>query len=533
MKIALATINSKYIHPSVALRILEKDLANHNIKTTLLEYNKKSDLKQALEQLINYDIVCFSTYIYNIQEISFLSNELKKLIPNIIIILGGPEVSYLNKQDAQKLTFDYIICGEGEKLLVLLVKALLDKETFQHPSLITKQQTNITMNKTINYVELNYAQPLVNGLDNLDLDNQIVYLETSRGCPYLCSYCQASIDNNVRNFPLDYILTLIKEILEKKVKIVKFLDRTFNYDVERINSIIKYIIENDNNYTTFQLEITGELLADSTIDLINDKARAGLFRFEIGIQSTNEKTNNSVRRYQNFNRLSQIINKIKAGNKVVLHLDLIAGLPYEDLTSFKKTFNQVFAFQAEELQLGFLKLLKGTHLQTLVDEHQYVFEQDAPYEVISNKYLSASDIKIIKDVEEALEQLYNHQKAKDFYLYLVEKYHYDYFDLLYQLSQIIGDHKQRYQLYYKIANSEIIKDNEDRISLLNNYYLDVKQRNKPLSKVLEKKKILHCFIDKFDLVQNEVFSASCLEEIDSKTYYLYLLKQQKVFILER
>lgn len=533
MKIALSTINSKYIHPSVALRILRKDLENHRIHSTLLEYNKKSDLKQILEKLLEYDIVCFSTYIYNVEEIKFLGQQLKKNKPEIIIILGGPEVSFLQLKDTENLTFDYIVCGEGEKVLVDLLKSLVDNQPYTNPSLIINKTNGIIMNTTVNYVSIAYAQELVNQIDDIDYENQIVYLETSRGCPYLCSYCQASLDNDVRDFSIDYIINLIKEMFTRKVKIVKFLDRTFNYDVQRINNIIEYIIEHDNNYTTFQLEITGELLDDSTINLINNKARKGLFRFEIGIQSTNEQTNRSVRRFQNFERLSKIIKKLQDGDRVVLHLDLIAGLPYEDLSSFKKTFNEVFAFKAEELQLGFLKFLKGSHLQTMINEHEYVFEPLAPYEVIENKYLDKKDIQIIKEVEHALEEIYNHQKAKDFYLYLCDKYKYDYFDLFYEIYQIIKEAKQKYEIYYALANSTLIKDNEDKIALFNNYYLDVKQRNKTLSKVKEKKKILHCFIKEFNLVQNEVFTASCLEQIDSQTYYLYLLKQQKVFLLER
>lgn len=517
MKIALATLNSKYIHPSLALRILKKDLANHGIKADLKEYTIKTDPELIINELNEYDYVCWSTAIYNIEEIKAIN---KHLTP--FIIMGGPEVSYLSYEDALALDFDLVICGEGEKVLV---DYFLNKDISAYT--ISKVD-GLKMNKTVHVANLDYVQPLTNDFSDIDTVNQLVYLETSRGCPYLCGYCQASLDNNVRNFPIDYVLSLIEEALNKKVKIVKFLDRTFNFDVTRTNQIIKYIIDHDNGYTTFQLEITGELIDQSTIDLIRNEARFGLFRFEIGIQSTNKKANQSMRRYQDFTKLSQTIKQLE--DIVILHLDLIAGLPYEDLTSFKKTFNEVFALQPPELQLGFLKLLKGTYVNEIKVEHEYIFETTAPFEIISNKYLSIEDLNIISIVNIGLEQIYNHNKAKALFWHLLNKYRYDAFTLFYNFGLLIKDTKQRYDMFMKIMNSNLIQDEEDLIVLLNEYYGLNKQKDKILRPVKDKKRVLHALIKETGLIQNEVFNQARVEELSENSYFIYLVQDRKSYI---
>ncbi|MDH6603648.1 anaerobic magnesium-protoporphyrin IX monomethyl ester cyclase [Bacilli bacterium PM5-9] len=532
MKIVLTTLNSKYIHPSPALRIISNDLKNSNINHDLIEYTIKEDIDLIIEKLKDFDVVAFSCYIYNIEKTKDIIKKLKEIKPNIIIILGGPEVSFSKKSDLIDIDFDYIVCGEGEKVFVELIKGLIENNEISNEYIIIKKDNDIILNKGINYVDIDYAMPLTNDLKGLDFQNQIIYFETSRGCPYQCTYCQASLDNNVRNFPLEYIFKKIDEIFFNKVKIVKLLDRTFNFDTKRTNEILNYIIENDNKYTTFQFEITGELLDISSIDLINKKARSNQFRFEIGIQSTNIQANKAVLRYQDFAKLEKVIKKLQENNKIVLHLDLIAGLPNEDLASFKKTFNQVFALNAQELQLGFLKILKGTNLNNDIDKYGYVFDEKAPYQIIESDFLTKSDISEIEKVEHALEHLYNHKKAKELVVHLLKKYEIDAFSLFNEIGNKLNNlNQQIFDIYQVIINSSLLKDDEDWVVLYKNYYDYHKQRPKSLSIVTNKKMILHKLIEKEQLTQNEVFASSSIELINKDKYFVYLINKRKYYLI--
>lgn len=533
MTLAISTLNAKYIHYNLALKILDNDLNNHHLNHDMLVYTIKDDLDKISNELAQYDILGLACYIWNIEQIKYLITQLRKLNPQQTIILGGPEVSFLSEKDVGKYDFDYVVCGEGERVFVELVKAIVNEDEVNNEYIVIKRDDEVIMNKALNYVELDYASPLTNDFSEVDVENQIVYLETSRGCPYQCAYCQASLDNKVRNFDVHYIFSLIDLINEREVKLVKFLDRTFNFDVERTNQILAYIISHDNKKTVYQFEITGELLDLSSIRLINEKARHGLFRFEIGVQSTNDKANQAIRRYQNFDKLRQVIQEIQHGNKIILHLDLIAGLPYEDLSSFKKTFDDVFALGTEELQLGFLKLLKGTKLNEYLEQYGYSFNKQAPYEIISNDFLSSDDLDKIRTVEYGLNDLYNHQKAKSLTLYLIDKYQLSPFDFFFELGNKLTKKMQLYHIYEMIGNSTFIKDENDLIELYKNYYLNNKQRQKNLSIVKEKKIILHQLITEVDLVQNEVFSNSCVEKINDNKYFVYLLNKQQYYIIER
>ncbi|MEG0284121.1 MAG: DUF4080 domain-containing protein [Erysipelotrichales bacterium] len=528
MKIALTTFNSKYIHPSVALRILKQDALNHGVEVDMFEYTIKEDLNRVVNDLKEYDIVGISCYIYNIELTKKLIEQLRLENKNIKIILGGPEVSYITLDEAIKLDADYVICGEGESVLSELLSSLNTGSIFKHEAIIDVKQE--IENTQVNIVSLDYAQPLMNQYDDLDIEHQIIYLETSRGCPYLCSYCQASLDNLIRPVDLNEVLKLIEDAIEKEVKLVKFLDRTFNFDVERTNKIISHIIELDNNKTTFQFEITGELLDESSIRLINKKARPGLFRFEIGVQSTNYEANKAIRRFQNFDKLKKNILSLKNGGKIVIHLDLIAGLPYENLDSFVKTFNDVYNLEPLELQLGFLKLLKGTHLNTMVDQFEYQFDKLAPYQIKSSAFLSESDLKVIEGCEHGLEHVYNARKAKEVALYLISKYDYNPFYFYESIGANIFFNMQLHELY-ELINDLFIKDSEDKIELLKNYYAITKQRPKVLFKCENKKAVLHHLIAQENLVQNEVFSNSNVEHIKDDVYFVYLINTKKHYLL--
>lgn len=533
MKILLTTLNSKYIHYNLAIRILRNDLNNHNIACDMVEYNIKNDLELLAMQLKEYDLIALSTYIFNIEATKKLVNLIKQANPNVVIVLGGPEVSYLNESEARELVFDYIICGNGEKLLVSLINDLKNNKFISNKYIVSKKDNEIILNKDVHKVLDDYFYDLTNDFYNVDLNNQIVYFETSRGCPYGCYYCLASLDNDIRNVPIANIFEKLAYLLENKAKIVKFLDRTFNFNVKTTNQILEYLIENDNNYTTFQFEITGELLAESSIDLINKRARKNQFRFEIGIQSTNKQANLEIGRYQDFNKLKKVIEKIQEKDKVILHLDLIAGLPYEDIDSFKQTFNEVYDLKGMELQLGILKLLKGTKMNDLVLKHEYVFEKKAPYELIKNKYLSEDELDIIEIVEKGLNNFYNQRKAKEFVEYILNVKDINAFDLYYELGMIIlNNNNQLYDIYNGVLTSKIVENDEDIYQLLNNYYSINKNRPKPLTNVKNKKVILHQFCEEYKIIQNEVFSHTIVEQINSDTYFLKNMIEDKCYVMK-
>ena len=524
-KLLLVGINSKYIHPNMAIRILKNDLVSNKIDCDLLESNIKENMDTIIETIKAYDIVCFSVYIFNVSYIKELIIKLRSVSPHQVIILGGPEVSYYNESNLNDLDYDYIICGEGEHALVELLNHLDDPSQLDY--VIDKK--NRIMNKDLNKVDVSYAQDLANDYSNIDLNNQIAYLETSRGCPYLCSYCQASLDNDIRLFDLDYVKDKLDYLITNNAKMVKLLDRTFNFKVQRTNEIIQYIIDHDNQYTTFQLEITGELLDSSTIDLINTQARAGLFRFEIGIQSTNQASNQAVRRYQNFDKLAAIIKRIQEGNKVIFHLDLIAGLPFEDLESFHKTFDDVFALYPDELQLGFLKLLKGTYLNITASQYLYVFDKEAPYEIIESQWLSKDDLEIISKVEFALNNYYNKDKTGGFIKYYLQNNEISPFSLFSILSKHIYHGIDVYNLFVNMVKTLQLTFDE-KIVLFKSYYSRSNNKVQSLYKVESKRELLHLLSRQDNQSTRNVFKYACVDKLDNDNYFIYKVDDKSCYL---
>ena len=398
MKNLLIGINAKYIHPNLAIRLLKK---NTSYEVDIKEFTIKDNYLDVVNYILNnnYSTVGFSCYIWNIEFIKNILNEIKD--KNIIIILGGPEVSYNANYYLENGLASFIIKNEGEEAYDLLLKHLDNKINISNvPNLYHKN--GYTFDKL---VDLNNAKMAYDLLD--DVKNKIVYLETSRGCPYKCGYCMASLDNKVRFFNIEEIKKQILLLQNKGARIFKFLDRTFNANKNNFISLIDFIIENHNPNNSFQFEITGDLLSTDIIEYINKKAPKNLFRFEIGIQSTNIESNLSVGRIQNNEKLFNNIKLIQDANIIDLHLDLIAGLPFEDYKSFENTFNEVLSLKPKELQLGFLKLLYGTSLYKEANKYGYRWSDKAPYEIIKNDFMSEDDIKHIHIAEDAFEAYYN------------------------------------------------------------------------------------------------------------------------------
>ena len=396
MKALLIGINAKYIHPNLAIRLLKK---NTTYDTDIKEFTIKDDISNIVDYInnSNYDVIAFSCYIWNIE---IIKNILNKMNHNKVIVLGGPEVSYNAYDYIDNNICDYVIKNEGEEAFHLLLSYLDNKyELDKIPNLYYNH--GFTYDKLVDLSKIKMAYDLLD-----DLHNKVVYLETSRGCPYKCGYCMASLDNKIRFFDVEEIKKQIIYLQSKGARVFKFLDRTFNANKKFID-LIDFIIENHKENESYQFEITGDLLKPEYIDYINKKAPKNLIRFEIGIQSTNIEANLAVGRIQNNELLFSNIIKIQDADIIDLHLDLIAGLPKEDYSSFMKTFNDCVSLRPKELQLGFLKLLHGTRLYNEATLYGYIWDKNAPYEIVSNDYLSEKDIENIHYAEDSFESYYN------------------------------------------------------------------------------------------------------------------------------
>ncbi|WP_223700587.1 B12-binding domain-containing radical SAM protein [Sutcliffiella deserti] len=411
MKIIATTLNAKYIHTNLAIRYL-KAYAEPEYNVDLVEYTIKDPLMNIVSDLIQKkpDVIGFSCYIWNIEETIKVISMLKKIKPNLTIVLGGPEVTYDVSYWLERLVdVDFIVIGEGEITFKQLLKELEGARDFASISGLAyrvDQEKKISPQR--NKVDLKeLASPYRFQEDLSQLGKRVTYFETSRGCPFSCQFCLSSIEVGVRYFDREKVKEDIRFLMEHGAKTIKFVDRTFNISRSYAMEMFRFLIDEHKPGTVFQFEITADIMRPEVIEFLNQEAPAGLFRFEIGVQSTNDETNELVMRKQNFTKLSRTVTMVKEGGKIDQHLDLIAGLPEENYESFKNTFNDVFALRPEELQLGFLKMLRGTGLRIRAHEHGYIYMDNAPYEILGNNILSFDDIIRIKQVEDVLEKYWN------------------------------------------------------------------------------------------------------------------------------
>ena len=405
MTIVLVSIDAKYIHTNNAVRLLK---ANSSFPIDILEYTIKDDPTQMVQDIRDKlpDVIGFSVYIWNVEPIKVVLNQLSDL--DATIVLGGPEVSYDSEYFLSFEAVDAIIRGEGEITFQRLLERLVKREPFADlDGIATRDGSRILVNPIVEIPDLSVLRsPHHFDSDLPHLAHRIAYVESSRGCPFRCSYCLSSLEERVRFFPVETVQTDILHLMDNGVRTIKFLDRTFNANRNTM-TLLDFIIRHDNGDTVFQFEITGDILDPAIIQYLNTHARPGLFRFEIGIQSTNETTNALVDRNQDTKRLFERIKDIQRAGVIDLHLDLIAGLPMEDKASFIRTFDEVFHLGAKELQLGFLKMLRGTKIRREADKYAYAYDEQAPYEIRSNHVLSETDVAEIKAVETMLELYHN------------------------------------------------------------------------------------------------------------------------------
>lgn len=409
MKILLTTLNSKYVHSNLALKYLYASAEKSRNSIDILEFTINNEEDYIYTELLrkSYDVICFSCYIWNVEKTLNLAENLKKAKPELKILLGGPEVSYdVIPFMSQHKFIDFIISGEGEAAFSELTETLLSgmQEFEKIRGLTYRMFGKIYVNPTAPL--LSFESVPFPYLNLVCEEDKVMYYESSRGCPFQCSYCLSSVDRKVRTLSMERVKSDLSYFIYKRVKQVKFIDRTFNWDRKRCFEIMKYLITSDNGITNFHFELCGDLLDEELLYLLST-ARPGLFQFEIGVQSTNESALRACNRKSDFGKLAENVKRLRELNNIHLHLDLIAGLPYEDYPSFRMSFNEVYSLKGHQLQLGFLKLIKGAPIREQVEEHEYVYRGRAPYEIISSKYLSALSLIRLKKIENLLDLYYN------------------------------------------------------------------------------------------------------------------------------
>ncbi|MBK5445685.1 MULTISPECIES: B12-binding domain-containing radical SAM protein [unclassified Peribacillus] len=424
MNIIISTLNAKYIHTSLSIRYL-KAYAQPDYDVQLAEYTIKDPIMNIVGDLYSKkpDVIGFSCYIWNIEETMKVVAMLKKINPELVIILGGPEVTYdVGEWLDQIPGADFIVIGEGEVTFKALLSEIEGANDYKKVGGIAYRQDGKKVIQPQNgKVDLkSLPTPYRLEEDRDELSKRVTYIETSRGCPFSCQFCLSSIEVGVRYFDREKIKEDIRYLMENGAKTIKFVDRTFNISRSYAMDMFQFLIDEHHPGVVFQFEITADIMRPEVIQFLNDHAPAGLFRFEIGVQSTNDHTNDLVMRRQNFEKLTRTVTMVKDGQKIDQHLDLIAGLPEEDYLSFRKTFNDVFELRPEEMQLGFLKMLRGTGLRIRANDHDYIYSDHAPYEILGNNVLSFDDIVRIKQVEDVLEKYWNDHRMDHTTEFLVE-----------------------------------------------------------------------------------------------------------------
>lgn len=422
MKFLLTAINAKYIHSNLAVYSLRACAGQEKENIEIAEFTINNQKDYILEHVYKAkpNVLLFSCYIWNIDYVLEISKEFHKICPEVPIWVGGPEVSY----EVETFLLEHpwitgVMIGEGEDTFRELcgfydrtqgrqpadaglaeIAGIAYRETF--PS--DKGEETVHFTKVRGITDMSKIPFCYDRME--DFSNRIIYYESSRGCPFSCSYCLSSIDKKLRFRNLDLVKEELQFFIDQKVPQIKFVDRTFNCNHEHAMEIWRYVKEHDNGVTNFHFEISADLLNEEELELISDM-RPGLIQLEVGVQSTNEVTIHEIHRTMKLDVLKQIVRRIQKGANIHEHLDLIAGLPYEDYPTFQKSFDEIYALKPNQLQLGFLKVLKGSYMYEHAEEYDIRYHDRAPYEVLSTRWLPYSDVLRIKQVEEMLEVYYN------------------------------------------------------------------------------------------------------------------------------
>jgi radical SAM superfamily enzyme YgiQ (UPF0313 family) len=408
MKVLLCTLNAKYIHSSLALRYLSAACTEHFPDTIIREFTINEPLANIRAEIFeeNPDILCFSCYIWNIQPSLQICADIKKVLPQTQIVLGGPEVSFQARKLMQSYPMiDYILKGEGDFTLLQLLQAISNNKSVGDVEGLVWRENNA--------IQESPCPAIVQDLNSIprpyrasgDLKDRLVYYETSRGCPFNCSYCLSSTIKGVRFLDLERVKKDLSFLIDSGVKQIKFVDRTFNCREDRAIEIMKFIMAHPGE-TKFHFEICADLISPDMLNLLST-VPAGIFDFEIGVQSTCPEALKAVNRKTDWDKLVYNVARLKELQNIHLHLDLIAGLPYENYQRFGQSFNMVYALRPDVLQLGFLKLLKGSRIRNEADCHGYKYESNPPYQVLSNDYISYGELVRLSRMEDLLDKYFN------------------------------------------------------------------------------------------------------------------------------
>lgn len=543
MKVLLTAINSKFIHSNLAVRYLRAYTEDLDYECTIREYTINDRVENILESIINEkpDIVAFSCYIWNMEYVSHIAKLINLVRSDIDIVYGGPEVSYDSEMVLRENPGHYVIDGEGEETYRDFILYKLGQKDIKDIDGIT-YKINDDIIKNPPRKNMNMENVVFPYKEDEVLDNKIVYYEASRGCPFGCKYCLSSTEHSVRFLNIERVKSELMYFINKKVKLVKFVDRTFNARHEFSMAIWKFLIDQDTE-TKFHFELSADLLRDDEIELLNT-APKGRFQFEVGVQTTNEEALRNIHRYVRFNKLKEKVLGIKRGNNIDQHLDLIVGLPGEDFKSFKNSFNDVHSLKPEVIQIGFLKLLKGAAMRDEAEMWGMRYSPYSPYEVLKTKDVSYEEICILKKVDAMVDKYYNSEKFKNIVKFFEDKFETP-FDFYLELSKFY-DNKGYFNIsignveYYKVLhdfNLEVLKAKDQELLdeiIKYDYLCFNKKRWLPpfLTRYLEKDEekdiklklrgneiYKRYHIEKFILDINEYINNQCI--INKNTYIIF------------
>ena len=461
LKILLAACNAKYIHSNLAVYNLKSCSGEYSPNVVIKEYTINQIQDDILKDIYleQPDVICFSCYIWNISFVKELVPDLKKILPHVDFWAGGPEVSYdavefLKKNPA----FFGVMVGEGEETFHELAGYYIERKPENLKEIrgvAFHDETKVPDIVHTGWRELMDLSKVPFAYSNLtEFKNRIIYYESSRGCPFSCSYCLSSIDKKLRFRDIELVKKELQFFIDNKVPQVKFVDRTFNCKHDHAMAIWRYITEHDNGITNFHFEISADLLREEELVLMKTM-RPGLIQLEIGVQSTNPQTIKAIRRTMDFEKLKGIVEQIHSFGNIHQHLDLIAGLPYEGYESFHKSFCDVYALRPEQFQLGFLKVLKGSHMMEMTGEYQILYKDREPYEVLSTAWLTYGEILGLKMVESMVEVYYNSGQFKHTLVFLEQ-----YFEDPFRMYEALG------RFYEKKGYSEISHSRMRRYEIL-------------------------------------------------------------------
>ena len=542
MKVLITAVDSKFIHSNLAVRYLKSFTRDMDYESKIKEFTINDREGRILEEIIKEkpDIVAFSTYIWNVELISRVANLIKRVDSNIEILYGGPEVSFDSRSFLKNNVGEYVIEGEGEKTYRDFILYKLGK--------IKLEDVRGLHYKINDIVYSNEKRPLMSMdeivfpyEENEDLTNKIVYYEASRGCPFNCKYCLSSTSHGVRFLDIDRVLKDLMYFINKEVRLVKFVDRTFNCNSKFAMAIWDFLINQDTN-TQFHFEISADILKPQEIELLS-KAPKGRFRFEVGVQTTNDEVLRNINRFVNFSDIKEKVLEIEALRNIDQHLDLIAGLPGEDYESFKKSFNDMYEIKPEEIQLGFLKLLKGSSMREDAEKYGMEYSPYPPYEILKTDKISYEELLKLKKVEEMVDKYYNSQKFNHIIRYFERKFELP-FDFYYSLGMFFEDkgyfsknigNAEYYKVFLDYSESVLQEDNKHLKEIIRfNYLIFNKKRGLPEflrsdmekeeeKSIKEKLKEQYSFkeyhLEKFKInIEKYIETGEILEE---DTYYLF------------